>query len=313
MKKVLLTGGTGFIGRQCIPLLQSRGYVVHAVSSQTPCSATPAPPDLYWHQANLLDAAEVSALMEEVSPTHLLHFAWIVKPGIYWTSTENFAWVQASLHLLQTFAAHGGQRVVMAGTCAEYDWRYGYCSEAMTPLHPTTTYGTCKHALQLLLTAFASQHQLSAAWGRIFSLYGPGEYASRLVPSVICSLLRDEIALCSHGRQIRDLLYVDDVADAFVTLLESRVSGPVNIASGQPVTLRHVLDTIGQLTGKPDLICLDAKAVPPDELDLLVADIHRLRDEVGWVPQYSLEQGLSQTFDWWQNQSAAPLHSKGDL
>lgn len=305
MKKVLLTGATGFIGRHCIPLLQSRGYEVHAVSSQALIAVTAAPSAVHWHQANLLDAAAVSALVPAVAPTHLLHFAWIVEPGVYWTSRENFAWVQSSLHLLRAFGECGGQRVVMAGTCAEYDWRYGYCSENMTPLQPTTTYGTCKHALQLLLATFASQSQLSAAWGRIFSLYGPGEQPQRLVAGVINSLLRDQPARCSHGEQIRDFLYVKDVADALVALLESSVTGPVNIASGQPIKLSQVLATIGHLTGKSDLIRLGARDVSPDEPDLLVAKVHRLRDEVGWVPQYDLEQGLRQTLDWWTGHNAA--------
>ncbi len=64
----------------------------------------------------------------EVQPTHLLHFAWIATPGVYWDSAENFRWVSAGERLLRSFRAHGGRRVVMAGSCAEYDWaRVGVC------------------------------------------------------------------------------------------------------------------------------------------------------------------------------------------
>jgi nucleoside-diphosphate-sugar epimerase len=215
-------------------------------------------------------------------------------------SVENVRWVQASINLLQEFAKHGGQRVVMAGSCAEYDWRYGYCSEAITPLAPATLYGACKHALQLVLLSFSKQKGLSAAWARIFFLFGPYEHPDRLVPYVIRSLLRGEQARCSHGRQIRDFLYVKDVANAFVTLLESEVSGPVNIASGHPVALRELIYRIAAKLNREDLVQLGVVPTPLDEPPLLVADIQRLRDEVGWAPKYDLNTGLQETIDWWR-------------
>lgn len=299
MKRVLITGATGFIGRHCLPLLSASDCQVHAVSSRMPENTQP---DVYWHQADLLDSGQVTKLMADVQPTHLLHFAWYAVPGKYWTSQENIRWLQASLTLLQTFASQGGQRVVMAGTCAEYDWKYGYCSERITPLLPATLYGTCKHALQAILDAFSRQTGLSSAWGRIFFLYGPHENPDRLISSVIRSLLQGKPARCSHGSQIRDFLHVQDVADAFVTLLKSDVSGPVNIASGQPVALKDVIHKIASKLGWHDLVQLGAIPVSADEPHLLIADIGRLSGEVGWQPKLDLDIGLEQTIAWWKNQ-----------
>ncbi|WP_017715484.1 NAD-dependent epimerase/dehydratase family protein [Kamptonema formosum] len=297
MKRVLLTGATGFIGRHCLPLLSARAGEVHAVSRKAP---QPNRQDINWHQADLLDSQQVSNLIAKVQPTHLLHFAWFAVPGKYWTALENFRWVQASLDLLQAFAQYGGQRVVMAGTCAEYDWRYGYCCERVTPLLPASAYGICKHALHLMLEAFSAQTGLSAAWGRIFFVYGPHEHPCRLVPSVICSLLRGEKAHCSHGNQIRDFLPVWDVAQACVTLLESQVSGAVNIASGQPVALREIIYKIAEKMGRPDLIHLGSLPTPASDTHLLVADVSRLTDEVGWSPSSDLDAGLEKTIEWWR-------------
>jgi nucleoside-diphosphate-sugar epimerase len=226
MKRVLITGATGFIGRHCLPTLLASGYEVHTASTRATSANLP---DVHVHQADLLEPAQVAALLANVQPSHLLHLAWYTQPGSYWTSLENIRWVQASLDLLQTFVAHGGQRVVMAGSCAEYDLSYGYCAERITPLRPTTMYGKAKHALQLLEDAFAEQTQISAAWGRLFFLYGPHEYPERLVAAVIRALLQKQPARCSHGNQIRDFLYVQDAANAFVALLESDVRGAVNI------------------------------------------------------------------------------------
>jgi nucleoside-diphosphate-sugar epimerase len=201
---------------------------------------------------------------------------------------------------LQAFERHGGQRVVMAGSCAEYDWGYGYCSERLTPLAPSTLYGNSKHSLQIMLNSFAAQTELSAAWGRIFFLYGPHEYQERLVSSVVGAVLKNNPAPCSHGEQVRDFLHVQDVADAFVALLESDVSGPVNVASGHPVSLKDIVYKIAGKANRWDLIQLGALPAPANEPPLLVANVSRLKDEVGWSPQYDLDRGLEQTMNWWR-------------
>jgi nucleoside-diphosphate-sugar epimerase len=310
MKRVLLTGATGFIGRNCLPLLLASGFQIHAVSSKLRENNLQ---DIYWHQADLLDSGQITKLIADTQPTHLLHLAWYAVPGNYWTSLENIRWVRASLDLLQAFVSNGGQRVVMAGTCAEYDWRYGYCSESVTPLLPSTLYGTCKHSLQMMLSAFSKETGMSSAWGRIFSLYGPYEHPDRLVSSVINSLLQGRPARCTHGNQIRDFLHVQDIANAFALLLDTSITGPVNIASGQPVALREVIRKIGEKLNKIEQIHLNALETTPGDPNLLVADVRRLTNEVGWRPKYDLDLGLEQTIQWWRHSLIEANPNEGNL
>lgn len=297
MKRVLITGATGFIGRQCLPLLLGQGYEVHAATIEPPPSGLP---DVRWHQVDLLDISQTRHWVESIAPSHLLHFAWYTAPGKYWSAPENLQWVQATLELLQDFVRAGGQRVVMAGTCAEYDWDYGYCSESVTPLVPKTLYGTSKHALRQLVEAFAHEVGVSVAWGRIFFLYGPCEGPGRLVASVIRALLKGEPALCSQGNQIRDFLYVKDVADAFVTLLGKDIAGPVNIASGSPLSIRDLVYKIAARLGHEELLRLGALPTAPHDPPLLVADVRRLKEDVGWQPHYEIEAGIEETIAWWK-------------
>jgi len=190
---------------------------------------------------------------------------------------------------------------VTSGTCAEYDWREDFLSEIGTHLGPTTLYGACKHALQIMLSSYADQTGMSSAWGRIFLLYGPHESPNRLVAGVIQKLLCGEPAFCSHGKQIRDFLHVQDVADAFVALLDCDVRGPVNVASGEPVAIKDVLLEIGRQLESESLIRLGARPEAASDPPVLWADTTRLCNEVGWVPERTLQTGLAQTISWWKD------------
>lgn len=296
MKKVLVTGASGFLGRQCVPLLASKDYEVHALSRRPSGTAIPK---VSWHELDLLQPGRATELIRELRPDCLLHLAWYAEPGKFWEARENLYWVRASLELLCAFEDQGGKRVVAAGSCAEYDRSFGECLENATPLLPTTLYGTSKHALERILHFSSRQTGLSSAWGRIFFLYGPHEHPSRLVAYTVRSLLRGEPALCSEGRQILDFTFVEDAASAFVSLLESAVQGPVNIGSGRPVAVRDVLQEIGQQLGRSELIHFGARTASSGP-DRFWANTQRLTEEVGWVPRYTIVDGIKQTIEWWR-------------
>jgi nucleoside-diphosphate-sugar epimerase len=307
LKRVLVTGPNGFIGRNALVPLLKRGFEVHAAYIAHPLEIK----GVVWHECNLLDASKTRALVSAIRPTHLLHFAWNVEHGKYWSSPSNLEWLAASLQLIQFFQEFGGQRMVGVGTCAEYEWGRGTsrCVEQETPLKPATLYGAAKNALRQVVESFAAANDLEFAWGRIFLPFGPHEHGARLVPSVTRALVRGEIAECSAGTHVRDFLYVEDVADAFAALTDSAAVGAFNIASGEPVTVREVAERLAKIAGRVDLLRLGALPERAGDPPVLVADTTRLRSAVGWKPKSSLDEALASTVNWWRKQAPTEQHA----
>ena len=310
--RVLMTGASGFVGRHLLSILAAQDFEVHAVARSIPEDLSAGDiairdmpgRSVNWHCADLLAPGVARALSGAIAPTHLVHLAWNVVPGKFWTAPDNLDWVAASLDLYRGFAEAGGRRALFAGTCAEYDWQYSLLDETTTPCRPQTLYGVAKHALHLLLAAAAASDGVSFAWARLFFMYGPHEPATRLIPYVITSILQEQPALCGDGEAERDFMYVADVAGALAATLHSGHVGPVNIASGTCVKLRDIIETAAECLSRPDLLRLGARTSPPGEPLRLAAATKCLNETIGFSPVTDLRDGLASTIDWWRQQSA---------
>lgn len=139
----------------------------------------------------------------------------------------------------------------------------------------------------------------------MFFLYGPNENPKRLVPSVILSLLRGEEAKSSHGMQVRDYMHVQDVADGTVALLDSAAQGAFNIASGRAVTIRHIVERLGEITGRADLLRIGAYPARANDAPLVVGDPAMALQAFGWQSAIGLDEGLRTTVEWWRARLAA--------
>lgn len=287
MKRVLLTGSTGLIGKYAIQPLLDLGFEVFAVSSKdAKCEMQNAK----CIKANLLDFADIKRIFDEVKPEYLLHFAWDTTPGVYLESNVNFDWVQSSLEMLKQFKANGGKRAVFAGTCFEYEFAEEPLNEAKSKLNPTSTYAKCKNHLNGLATLYCAKNDINFGWGRIFYVYGENEHEKRLVPHVIKSLREDKEVTITSGELNRDYMFAGDIAAGFAAFLNSDVQGSVNICTGEAPKIKEIADFIAEKLDKKHLVkYIDDCANQPK---IIVGDITRLSTEVKFSPEHTLISGL---------------------
>ncbi|MEM8932680.1 MAG: NAD(P)-dependent oxidoreductase [Acidobacteriota bacterium] len=302
---VLVTGGSGFLGRPCVDQLVARGWRVTATRRGPDHDDTDRVPSAIWRSVDLLDAEQTAALVASTRPSHLLHLAWATGHDGFRDGIENYRWIGASLDLLRHFVDHGGRRVVSVGTGAEYDWTDGgVCTETTTPLRPGSTYGLCKRTFSELFGRYLDQHpDTSGAWARLFFLYGPREDDYRLLPSIVGRLLRGEDAECRFDRLRRDYLHVDDAARGLVELLASAVEGPINVAAGEAIALGELVGRAADHLDRRDLLRLGGQPSGEHPSPVVVADIGRATDELGWRPRIDLDDGIADTVAWWRGRA----------
>lgn len=281
--RVLLTGATGFVGRHVLEALSAVDCEIVAITSRT--APTKVNARVKWLRADLLCEEACEAAIAEAQADILIHMAWYAEHGKFWNALENFDWSRATLQLFQAFIRNGGKRAVFAGTCAEYDWQYGYFTEGITPTEPSTSYGQCKDAARRLTKTLAKQSGIEWVWGRIFFPFGFGEPENRLLPSVINSLLRQEPLLCSHGQQYRDFMAVEEVAAAFVHLAcKTKGVGELNISTGKPTQLSDLVGYCVNYLKSGIRPQYGAIKVAENDPPMAVGNNKKLKN-MGWEPQ----------------------------
>lgn len=286
MKKVLLTGATGLIGKEALQPLLDAGFEVFAISTKDQVSKE----NINWIKADIFDFEQIKKVFLEIKPEYLLHFAWVAS-GDYLSSETNYKLVDASMNMLKAFKENNGKRAVFAGTCFEYEFKNEPLKEN-DRLNPKTVYAQCKNELREKAEEYCQNNGISFGWGRIFYVYGHQENEKRLTPHLINSIKDKKSVVINCGTLVKDYMYTKDVASAFVKFLDSNVSGCVNICTSIGISLEDYSKTIAKkLNGENFLVIKnEATGQPP----AIIGDNSRLVNEIKFSPKFNLDEALNE-------------------
>ncbi len=303
MRKVLVTGATGYIGSHLCHRLLREGAEVHAVSRK---ASADDHGEIRWWRADLRDAEATRNLLAAVQPEVVFHLAGCVTGGrgleaVLPTLEHN---LHATVNLLIALTELGCGRIVLAGSLEE--------PAEGGPESCSSPYAASKWAARAYARMFHTLYKTPIVNTRIFMVYGPGRQPdARFVPHVISSLLSGEAPKLTRGERKVDWIYIDDLIEGLLACAKSDdvLGGTVDLGSGCLTELRSVALLIAQLIGTD--IRPEFGALPDRQMEQVrVADVRRTYDQLGWQPRTSLETGLRNTIAWYRARNTRPQGSQ---
>jgi len=304
MKKILITGGTGFIGANFVHTFSARGEEVHVLKRKE--SSIDRIGDiknrLFFHDVELSDTVRLEAILKEIKPDHILHFAAYgthqdVEQDIQKTIETNLL---GTINLLNTCAKIGFSSFINTGSTSEYG-RKEHPMKETDVLEPNNLYGVTKAAGTLYCEQFGKKNDLPIVTMRLFSIFGYRESYNRLIPTLGRAVLLGEELKAISPSTVRDFIFIEDVISAYLKAMDmiDTVKGNIfNIASGEELSIADVVKTAEKVSGKRIKVSYGdflAKQVEPEHW---VGNIEKAREMLGWSPSHTFEEGFSKFLDW---------------
>jgi UDP-glucose 4-epimerase len=300
-RSALATGGTGLIGAALVQRLASEGVAVDCLVRPGRGSQLPRAAGVRAIEVSSFLADTLRKALGDTSFDVVFHLA---SYGVQARDRDRERLIEGNVQLLsqvlEAVSARPPAKFIFTGSCSEYG--FPLTENALIPedqaLRPTSLYGAAKAAAELYGNALASQLKIPFFTLRLFNIFGPGEGPHRLLPSIISALERDQPVELTGGEQRRDLLHVDDVADALFAAACSERLEPLsayNVCSGVPVTIQQVGEMAADILGKPKKLLLWGKLPYRDDEPMwVVGSPERFQNATSWQPKMSLAEGIRQ-------------------
>jgi UDP-glucose 4-epimerase len=288
--RVVVTGGTGFVGRALVSAFRARGQQVTVADRQPHPDAA-----VRSVVGELTDPQTLDTALDGGDVAGVVHLAAItsVLRSVEQPAQTFQANVGVTQQLLEGCRARGIDRLVMASTNAVVgDVGHRRVDETV-PLAPLTPYGATKAACEMLLSGYAGAYGMATCALRFTNIYGPGmAHKDSFVPRMMrAALSGDTVSVYGDGHQQRDLVHVDDVVTAVVAAWQRRFTGTAIIGAGGSVSVLEMIEAVRTVTG----CALPTEHVPakPGEMPAVIVDISHARDQLGYRPAVSLLDGLA--------------------
>ena len=297
-KKILIPGGTGFIGYHLALFLLKKGWVVHSLSKSKP---------KYFRKLNNVKYIYCDIRNKKDIKKKLdIYYDYIVNLSGYVDHSKKKTIIQTHLNgcknLIKNFEIHRPKKFLQIGSSIEYGKNKSPQKERSLYKKDTkSVYGNAKLSASLFLIRFFKKSNFPIVILRLYLVYGPKQDENRIIPLVIKQSLKGNRFNCSPGKQFRDFTYIDDVVQAiYKSLISEKTNGElINIGFGKPIQIKSLINTIVKKIGKGKPI-FSKLNLRPDEMKKLYPNISKARRILNWTPKISLKKGLSKTIRYYK-------------
>lgn len=298
MAHLAIAGGTGFIGSSIVRAFLQEGWGVTVLLR--PKSSTRRIDEIPgWEglEVDSLSSKTTARRLAARKPDVFIQAGWKGVAGSHREDTSQFIEnIPLTLASVKLASDSGCQHWIGLGSQAEYGKIDGKISET-DPTVPLTAYGKTKLAAGIVGTGLAENLGMKASWTRVFSTYGPGDASHWLIPQITEDLLSGVAPKVTKGEQLWDYLFVEDCAQAVLSVASKGAGGTFNLGSGSAIPIRKVIETIHELIEGAPLPDFGGIPYRPDQGMHLEADISRLAAATGWKPQVPLDVGIARTVE----------------
>ncbi len=302
-KNILVTGATGFVGACLARRLIKNKDKVHIILRQNSniWRIKDVLKELNLHRADLTDFREI----KKIKPQVIYHLATYGAYPFQKDPKKIFQTnVLGTLNLLNACLEVGFDMFINTGSSSEYGNKSKPMSEKDL-LEPNTYYSLAKASQTLLCQHLARENNLPIITLRLFSVYGPYEEPTRLVPILINNCLNDKDLSLAWPKTARDFIFVDDVVAAYLKVARStKLAGHIfNIGTGKQSSLKEIVSVVVKITKAR--VKQNWGAIPgrPFDTNIWLADISKTKKMLNWQPRYNLEAGLKKTVNWFKKNS----------
>jgi len=290
--KLLVTGGSGFIGQQLIPVLIEAGHHIHCLTRNPDRTGhIPANARLTWAQVDLKRQQSIQDAFAAFRPEGLIHLAWDKIPD--YSAKASLLNIEHGIRIFRSAAQSGCHTMLSTGSCWEYKERLGSLRES-DALGTDNPFQAAKNALKIIGQGVASEYGVRFYWCPLFFVYGPGQRREALLPSVIRSALKGLPPSVRTPLNRHDFIYVDDVARALAALFEETPeSGIYNVGTGKSTAVGRIIEKVY----RHQEIALDRIPLEQQDDDIqdFRADISKITAATTWHPQFDIDAGLRAT------------------
>lgn len=313
MEKVLLTGATGFVGKELAIKLLEKKYDVHTLERYvTGRYSFEGNKAVHNHYATLTDYTAVKSIVKEIQPNYVIHLAAVSAVSF---SYDHYLEVTEANYIGTVNLAEacyrevpGFRQFVFAGTSEEYGMTLQNTKDRLTEkseLIPNSPYAVAKVAADLYLRYMNQAYRFPSTIMRPFNTYGRKDNSHFFIERTVMQMLKGGKVYLGDKSTVRDWIYVEDHVDAYLKALGNKkaIGEVIQICTGKGYTTEETANLISKLTGFKGEVVWNSTPARPLDAKILIGDNTKAKKILGWQPKYNLEEGLKKTIEYWKKSS----------